>query len=143
MSQWNATSTKVSAIFVAGVAGVVLVAYATSDSSKPPPPRPHHVRSHRSCPPLEPLPSDGSEEGHFYELDHLAKQELASHHLDAAAALAAELLELAPKYEQNWNYGNAVHGGHTVLGQVALARGDVAEARRQLLASGATPGSPQ
>ncbi len=43
----------------------------------------------------------------------------------------------------DWNYGNAVHAGHSVLGLVALRNGDVSRAREQLLEAGKTPGSGQ
>jgi hypothetical protein len=60
-----------------------------------------------------------------------------------AAAFARELLDLAERYRDDWNYGNAVHKGHLVLGRVALMKGDVASARSELLLAGGTPGSPQ
>jgi hypothetical protein len=62
---------------------------------------------------------------------------------DRATTLAQELLDLAHRYPNDWNYGNAIHHGHMVLGRVALAAGDVAKARAELLAAGQTPGSPQ
>lgn len=63
--------------------------------------------------------------------------------LDEAEALARQLLDLAERYRDDWYYGNAVHHAHTVLGRVALARGDTAAAEDALLESGRTPGSPQ
>lgn len=60
-----------------------------------------------------------------------------------AERYAQELLRLAPEFPHNWNYGNAIHDGHVVLGRVALSKGDVKEACKQLLAAGKTPGSPQ
>ncbi len=60
-----------------------------------------------------------------------------------AAAFARELLELAERYRADWNYGNAIHKGHLILGRVALRRGDLDAARRELLLAGRTPGSPQ
>jgi hypothetical protein len=45
--------------------------------------------------------------------------------------------------KDNWNYGNALHKAHLVLGQIALNAGDMDEAKRQLLKAGKTPGSPQ
>ena len=59
---------------------------------------------------------------------------------DEAQGYANELLTLAPSFpHQN---GDAIHDGHTVLGRVALARGDRETARRELLLAGSTPGSP-
>lgn len=54
-----------------------------------------------------------------------------------------ELLEIAPHYSSNWNYGNAIYRGHEILGQIALREGNIAQARKELLAAGKTPGSPQ
>jgi hypothetical protein len=62
---------------------------------------------------------------------------------DKAKSLASELLALADANRGDWTYGNAVHHGHLVLGRVALAVGDVATAKEELLAAGRTPGSPQ
>jgi hypothetical protein len=72
-----------------------------------------------------------------------AQQELEAGRLTRAAVLASELLQLAPRYRHDWNYGNAIHHGNTVLGRVALARGNVHKARARLLASAAIEGSPQ
>jgi TonB family protein len=82
----------------------------------------------------------------FYALNRLAKAALDSNAAGAAAKAAAyadELLAAAEQHPSDWNYGNALHDGHTVLGRLALRRGDMAAARDQLLASARTPGSPQ
>lgn len=50
---------------------------------------------------------------------------------------------MAPQYTKSWNYGNAIHDGHMVLGQVALSKGDKKAAVEHLLKAGKTPGSPQ
>lgn len=63
--------------------------------------------------------------------------------LDKAERLARELLDIAPLFRDDWHYGNAVHHGHRLLGEVALRRGDVGRAREELLEAGRTPGSPQ
>lgn len=63
--------------------------------------------------------------------------------LDPADRFARELLSLAQSFRDDWNYGNAVHKGHLILGRVALSRGDIATARSELLLAGDTPGSPQ
>ena len=60
-----------------------------------------------------------------------------------AGELANTALSLAPSYKDNWNYGNAVHFAHTVLGLLALDAGDVRGAAERLRLSGDTPGSPQ
>jgi tetratricopeptide (TPR) repeat protein len=60
-----------------------------------------------------------------------------------AESAANALLERAPRFVDTWAYGNFLHGGHIVLGHVALARGDLPLASRHLREAGATPGSPQ
>ena len=45
--------------------------------------------------------------------------------------------------KDDWDYGNAVHTANLVLGRIALAAGDIDEAKRLLLLAGKTPGSPQ
>lgn len=79
----------------------------------------------------------------FYMLDEAAETAVAAGLSGKARAHAEQLLALAPGYKDNWNYGNAVHDAHAVLGLVALSEGDVAEAKARLLKAGATPGSPQ
>lgn len=82
-------------------------------------------------------------EERFDTLDYLAAAALQTGEMSAARSVAEELLKLAPDYRKNWNYGNAIYTGNAILGQVALAEGDVEAARRYLLAAGDTPGSPQ
>jgi tetratricopeptide (TPR) repeat protein len=62
---------------------------------------------------------------------------------DKAADYARELLNTAPQYRDNWNYGNAVHRANIALGHVALHKDDVAKARQFLAEAAKTPGSPQ
>lgn len=87
--------------------------------------------------------SAGSTEERALALDDLARYELAAGRLDAADRLATELLALAPELEGTWNHGNVIHAGHTVHGLVALRRGSLEDAKRHLLASAETSGSPQ
>jgi tetratricopeptide (TPR) repeat protein len=58
-------------------------------------------------------------------------------------ALAHQALALAPSYQSDWNYGNAIHFAHTALGLLALRESDTATAAEELKKSGSTPGSPQ
>jgi TonB family protein len=78
----------------------------------------------------------------FYALTDLPKQALDAGALEKASSYATDLLQLANDHKGDWNYGNAIYNGNTVLGLVALRQGNVAEARRYLLESGKTPGSP-
>jgi len=55
--------------------------------------------------------------------------------LDAATTSANDLLKIAQQYQTDWNYGNAVHVAHIVLGRVALRSADITEAEKQLLAA--------
>lgn len=69
-----------------------------------------------------------------------AKAALEAGQLARAETYARGALEGAdPK--RRGEYGNIVHVANLVIGCAALARGDVAEARRRLLASAKTPGS--
>ena len=72
-----------------------------------------------------------------------AERALRRGKLDEASRLARELLDLAELFRHDFHYGNAVHHGHRLLGEVALRCGDLATARAELLESGRTPGSPQ
>jgi hypothetical protein len=62
---------------------------------------------------------------------------------EAAGAFAATLLAESDACRGTWQYGNALHHGHQVLGRVAFAAGAVDRACDELLASADTPGSPQ
>ena len=142
MSQSTASHVRVGGmLLVVGlVAAVVTVTWFVRPDSKPGmSPRPLKCQPHQA---VKSTPAAGTLD-RFYVVEDLAKLELAAGRLNEADALATELLELAPQHPRDWNYGNALHWGNTLRGQVALARGDVAEAKRRLLAAAATPGSPQ
>lgn len=88
---------------------------------------------------------------------HKADSEIDKFYAAPGAAMAAYTLgeyvlareianisvTLAASFEDNWNYGNAIHFGHTALGLLALADGDTRVAVEHLRKSGETPGSPQ
>jgi tetratricopeptide (TPR) repeat protein len=79
----------------------------------------------------------------FYALPSAA---MAAWHLgkiDLAISLAEKALSVAPTYADNWNYGNAINAGHTVLGLCALHNGQTDAAVARLHQAGGTPGSPQ
>jgi len=82
-------------------------------------------------------------EQRFYELGEVATLALEAGETAKAQQYASELLLSAPKFKNDWNYGNALHVGNIVLGRIALERGDIAGAKEHLLAAGQTPGSPQ
>lgn len=79
----------------------------------------------------------------FYRLDELAKQAFAADDLKKASLYATDLLAAAAQQPQDWNYGNAILMGNTVLGRIALRQGQLDSAKEYLLKAGRTPGSPQ
>jgi hypothetical protein len=79
----------------------------------------------------------------FYALNALAKAALDASAAEKASAYANELLAAAPQHKEDWNYGNAIHDGHTTLGLVAVRQGDIEKARQHLLESAQIAGSPQ
>jgi hypothetical protein len=79
----------------------------------------------------------------FYLTTKVAPTALAAGENAKATAYCQSLLQQAAEMPNDWNYGNAIHVAHLVLGHVALSSGDLAEAKRQLLEAGKTPGSPQ
>jgi hypothetical protein len=85
--------------------------------------------------------SDG--ETLFYKLPDLAKRSLNAGEVAKAKAYSKQLLDMAPHYPKDWNYGNAIYYGNFVLGRIAVREGNLAQAGQYLLAAGATPGSPQ
>lgn len=56
---------------------------------------------------------------------------------------ANELLRMAPKYRNDWNYGNAIHKANLALGRLALREDDIAASKEYLKRAGETTGSPQ
>jgi tetratricopeptide (TPR) repeat protein len=79
----------------------------------------------------------------FYALPSAAMGAYLLGKHERAKALAEKALQLAPSYQRNWNYGNALHFAHSVRGLLALDNGDVSVAVDELKNAGATPGSPQ
>jgi hypothetical protein len=82
-------------------------------------------------------------EDRFYALGSLAMSAFEAGDTVKAQSYASELLQLAKKFRQNWNYGNALYDGNITLGRVDLERGNIDGAKEHLLAAGQTPGSPQ
>jgi hypothetical protein len=74
--------------------------------------------------------------------DNLSVAALEAGHLDLATALAQAILE-GNTNRTEWSYGNKIFNANTVLGRVALRKGDRESAVKYLLESGRTPGSPQ
>jgi len=87
--------------------------------------------------------TDDDADRKFYEATVAAGTALSAGETEKAKDLAQTLLKQAETMRDNWNYGNAIHVANLVFGHLALAAGDVKEAKRFLLEAGKTPGSPQ
>ncbi|MCF6317930.1 MAG: hypothetical protein L3J83_01430 [Proteobacteria bacterium] len=79
----------------------------------------------------------------FYILEELITKYYKTGDYPQARKLANEYLNLASQYNQNWNYGNARHDANHVLGLMSYNEGNIDEARKYLLKSGKSNGSPQ
>jgi len=79
----------------------------------------------------------------FLGLHSAAEQAIDRGDLDEAEGLASDLLSLSEDFRKDWNHGNGVHQGHTLLGRIALRRRNIPQAVEHLLESAKTPGSPQ
>jgi len=79
----------------------------------------------------------------FYKLPDLAKRAFSAGDIDKAEAYSKQLLQIAPQYPKDWNYGNAIYYGNFVLGRIAVQQRNLVQAGQYLLAAGGTPGSPQ
>lgn len=88
------------------------------------------------------MPSD-KEKAAFYKMTEMAAAAIVNGESDKAKAYAEALIKHAENLRGDWNYGNAVHVAHLVLGQIAFDAGDIKEAKRLLLEAGKTPGSAQ
>ena len=82
-------------------------------------------------------------ENKFYALDGAAKESFNAGKIQDAENCANELLKMAPNFQSNWNYGNAVQDGNLVLGRIAVNNGQIEDAKKYLLEAGKSPGSPQ
>ncbi|MES9828409.1 MAG: tetratricopeptide repeat protein [Candidatus Thiodiazotropha sp.] len=79
----------------------------------------------------------------FTKMDDQAYEELKSGNYDEARSISTELLKVAEQYKDDWNYGNALHHGNTVLGLIAIKEGKIDQAIKYLRKSGNVEGSPQ
>jgi hypothetical protein len=88
-------------------------------------------------------PNDSPRAKEFYRMTQTVQTAFLDGDLAKAESTSVWLLKEAESWKENWNYGNAVHAANLTLGRVALAQGEMAEAKTFLLKAGATPGSPQ
>jgi RNA polymerase sigma factor (sigma-70 family) len=100
-------------------------------------------RSHHLDRAMADLNKAKTEEQRFYALGNAAKESFAAGNIRDAQKFAEELQALTPKFTNDWNYGNAVQDANLVLGRIAVRNGKIEEARKCLLASSASTGSPQ
>src|SRR5439155_11118098 len=55
----------------------------------------------------------------FYAMPRGARAAFRLGQFDRAGELAGRVLTIAPLFSGNWNFGNAIHAAHTVLGLLA------------------------
>jgi hypothetical protein len=79
----------------------------------------------------------------FYELPSAALAAYNTKRYSEAADLALKSILAAESFKGNWNYSNALHIGHTVLGLLALRHEKIPKALSELHASANVAGSPQ
>ncbi len=78
-----------------------------------------------------------------YLLNYLAQSALDAGDTAKAKGYAEQAVDAAKRWPDDWDAGNKVNRGNTILGLLALRAGHVPEAREFLLASARTKGSPQ
>jgi len=78
----------------------------------------------------------------FAVLPLAAKAAFRAGQMEAAQSYARELLQMAPNYTKERDYGDAIYDGYSVMGRVALHRENLPLARQYLMNAATTPGSP-
>ncbi len=76
-------------------------------------------------------------------LTSLGKVAFAAGEMEKAKTYATKMLEPSDDGKRDWNYGNKIYDGNQLLGRIALKIGNLDEAKKRLLESAKTPGSPQ
>ncbi len=79
----------------------------------------------------------------FYHMAWWASRAFRRGQYEKAEALVLEYLNLAKRFKGHWDYGNAIHHGHQLLGRIRLRQGKAEEAKKHLILASKTPGSPQ
>ncbi|BFM09979.1 hypothetical protein R50072_01320 [Simiduia litorea] len=62
---------------------------------------------------------------------------------EKAEKYAQASLAMSKDFENNWNYGNAIHNSNVILGRISLAQGNIEEAKAYLVRASKSHGSPQ
>lgn len=130
--QWKQNTTNSN-----GVANYNNVATNGSNTS-----RAGDVLSQRYEEAIKKLTEATTEQQRFHALDSAAKESFVVGKIEDAREYADQLTALAPKFTNDWNYGNAVQDANLVLGRIAIAEGHMDEAKHRLLEAGKSPGSP-
>jgi tetratricopeptide (TPR) repeat protein len=89
------------------------------------------------------IAKEPDEQMRYYLYDDLAEIAFQAGNLVLASEAAQLCLNLAFSFGEDWNDGNAIHIGHSILGRIALTKGDLVKAKEHLALAGATKGSPQ
>ncbi len=71
----------------------------------------------------------------YLKLTKSAPEAYVAGNRSEAAEQAKSLLAMVHIYRRDWNYGNAVHAAHLVLGRIAADSGQMNEARRHFFES--------
>jgi tetratricopeptide (TPR) repeat protein len=91
----------------------------------------------------EALRKEPEQNRQYYMLDDLAELAFKAGNLEEASEAALKSLSLAFTFGKDWNDGNAIHNANSILGRIALKKGDIAAAKKHLVLAGETTGSPQ
>src|SRR5690606_1423435 len=93
--------------------------------------------------PIDLTTKESPEEIRLYNLTKNLQPKYEAGKISEVKSDMSEIVDLLPNYENNWNYGNAVHKINIVSGRIALHEGKIEEAKTFLLSAGKTKGSPQ
>jgi tetratricopeptide (TPR) repeat protein len=83
------------------------------------------------------------DERRFYALTSLVEAAAEFGEYERANEVAKTLLDIAPKYQDDWNYGNAIYHANYALALVAHSRNNIQQSIDYLVKASRTPGSPQ
>jgi RHS repeat-associated protein len=94
------------------------------------------------CKAIKALTQATTEQQRFHALDKAAKESFVVGKIEDARKYSNELMTLALKFKEDWNYGNAMQDANVVLGRIAVREGHIDEAKKRLIEAGKSPGSP-
>lgn len=92
---------------------------------------------------LSKLKKARDEKERFCALGSVALASVDLEKYEEAKKYADELNSTMAKYQDNWNYGNAIQDVNVVLGRLAIIDGRIDDAKKHLLEAGKSKGSPQ